>query len=519
MSAPPIPEGPPARPSLQASSLANISKFASSPSLPRSTIPTSSNEKALEYYLNGLAMAITEAPPLLSYAEATGHVTEAGMDVWVNQSGMRLSEVVPCLPPQYGAGCRDGRALYVLGVPHSWQLPAFKAIFNGYGAVDKCPTIIDLKSEDTFRWVIMKTAIESEKVLGIVNGMQFQDRTLHVCKAIPPGGNVTLGDEFKLEHFFRKDDLAASKASKNHGHPQQEEPKSLPGRKSPILPEQSTILRGEPEDLTTIIPEVTSKEFKTQAVSWAIIAGTMSPKSRTIDLHPENKPGPVAPRFQPIGRIPSISSTQNIESMVEKMRIVFLLNLPQTMTLQDISNAIQEGPLMSIRFGVDANNGKRYAGVIFQYARDAEAFYQVLYKERVDSRPYRFRFIADVVRGEGFPADETIKAMGPPTFASRRLTIVKSRFFFIFGERHLRNLCEKAVGAENIQLIWLYNGGNATVVFAEVAAAIKVKKMLDKMRDDAEEKGSATQVWDGLQTTFSKDPCVQPLELKTAMHD
>ena len=464
-------------------------------------------------------MAITEAPPLVSYGEATGHVTEAGLDVWISQAGLRLSEVIPCLPAQYSAECDAGRALYVIGVPHSWQLPAFKAIFNGYGAVDKCPTIIDLESEDTFRWVVMRTAAEAEKVLGIVNGMKFQDRTLLICKAIPPGNNVTLGDKSNLEQFFGKEEPLGSTASTVHGHPQQDESRSPTGRKSPVLPEQSTILRGEPEDLTAIIPEVTTPEFTTQAVSWAKIAGTVSPKSRNIDLHPENKPISAAPRLQPIGRIPSISSMQNVEPMTEQMRIVFLLNLPQTMTLTDVSNAIQEGPLMSIRFGVDANNGKRYAGVIFQYARDAENFYNVLCKERVESRPNRFRFIADVVRGEAFPADETIKAMAYPTYASRRLTIVKSRFFFIFGERYLKNLCEKAVGPENVQLIWLYNGGNATVVFAEVAAAIKVKKILDKKRDEAEAEGSTTQVWDGLQTTFSKDPCVQPLELKTAMHD
>jgi len=66
-------------------------------------------------------------------------------------------------------------------------------------------------------------------------------------------------------------------------------------------------------------------------------------------------------------------------------------------------------------------------------------------------------------------------------------------------------------------MIWLYNGGNATVVFADVASAVKVKKELDKRASSAGEPGGESAIWAGLHTTFSKDPCVFPLELKTAM--
>jgi hypothetical protein len=37
------------------------------------------------------------------------------------------------------------------------------------------------------------------------------------------------------------------------------------------------------------------------------------------------------------------------------------------------------GPLHTIRFGTNEDTKERYAGIIFQYARDAETFYQVLY--------------------------------------------------------------------------------------------------------------------------------------------
>lgn len=105
--------------------------------------------------------------------------------------------------------------------------------------------------------------------------------------------------------------------------------------------------------------------------------------------------------------------------------------------------------------------------------------------------------------------------MGPPTCATRRLTIVKSRLFFIFKEPKLRALCEKEVGAGAIQLIWLYNGGNATVVFAKVEDAVAVKKRLDALGEAAEPSSH----FFGLQTTFSKDPCVQEIHFITDLHD
>jgi len=210
----------------------------------------------------------------------------------------------------------------------------------------------------------------------------------------------------------------------------------------------------------------------------------------------------------------------NQESQSEQMRVVFLLNLPNNLTLQDISNGVQEGPLVQIVFGFDEVEQSRYAGVVFQYAKDAELFHQVLMKERAESRPERFRFIMEAVRGDPFPADEVIKAMADPKIcASRRLTMVKKAFFFVFGERHLTNLCNKIVGEENVQLVWLYNGGNATVVFSNVAAAMKMKTELDRLTAGAGLPGGQPAVWQGLQTTYSKDPCQVPLVLTTVINN
>lgn len=133
-------------------------------------------------------------------------------------------------------------------------------------------------------------------------------------------------------------------------------------------------------------------------------------------------------------------------------------------------------------------------------------FYDILRAEHENRTPVRFRFLADAVRGDPFPINEDILAMGAPTYASRRLTIVKKAFFFAFTGKNLQTLCEKEVGRENVQLVFVYNGGNATVVFAEVRAAIKMKARLERLREGAG-NGSTCSIYEGLQVSFSKDPC------------
>jgi hypothetical protein len=257
--------------------------------------------------------------------------------------------------------------------------------------------------------------------------------------------------------------------------------------------------------------------FVTQATSWANIAGTANPSHQIIDIAPTSK-GAAGPRLKPVGRIPSISGPRGGESHVQTIRVVHLLGIPNNLDLQDVSNAVREGALRAIRFGINTEDGSRWAGIVFQHASEAEAFWQVISREKAEGKPERFKCIVEAVRGDPFQQDDILRAMGPPIFASRRLTIVKSKFFFMFGEKNLRALCEKLVGKENIQLIWLYNGGNATIVFADVESAMVVKEKLDGMaKGKGLLGGQAASTWEGLQTTFSKDPCVAPLELKTAM--
>jgi hypothetical protein len=267
----------------------------------------------------------------------------------------------------------------------------------------------------------------------------------------------------------------------------------------------------------------TAPPFVPVATSWANIASAANPSTSVVELHPVTRSA--SGRLLSIGRIPTVVRTERAivhESQSEQMRVVFLLNLPHNLTMKDISDGVKEGPLVQIAFGTDEETQARYCGVVFQYARDAEMFHQVLQKERAESRPDRFRFTMDAVRGEAFPADETIKAMNDPKInATRRLTMVKKGFFFVLNQRRLENLCNKTVGEENVQLVWLYNGGNATVVFSNVASSMKMKAELDRLTAGAGAglPGGQPAVWVGLQTTYSKDPCHIPLILTSVINE
>lgn len=164
---------------------------------------------------------------------------------------------------------------------------------------------------------------------------------------------------------------------------------------------------------------------------------------------------------------------------------------------------------------MDENERKRYAGIIFQHANEAEIFLNIITKERAESKPDRLPFAVEAVRGDAFPADDMIKLMRAPTFASRRLTIVKSRFFFMYKEAEFRQFCERIVGTDQIQCIWLYNGGNATVVFADVKSAVTLKEELEKLSGAAADESNS---FFGLHVSYSKDPCLQEIHFITDLH-
>ncbi|TVY34571.1 hypothetical protein LSUB1_G008006 [Lachnellula subtilissima] len=458
-------------------------------------------------------------------------------DVWLSSANLHPDNVIPCIPKIYRQQHEEHRAIYVAGFTFACDCKDFLRWARSFGGaqVERTVTIVDTESQCTFRWLIMPTAEDAATVLGRIHEMEVtmwqphRDGTedvlkfsLRVCYSAI---DLFVYNPLSSACYQPKGSLSAHQSvSTVHGHPSPPENLSLQGLSlqdpAPIARAISSISPViKQERVANSTSDTPGQSSYTPASSWASIALTANPDSEIINLHPPARAF-TGPRVKPAGRFTGAPSVISDEPMVDQARVVFLLDMPRLLTLQEVSDAVIEGPLRSITFSTDESNGKPYVGIIFQYAQDSESFYQVLCKERADSRPGRFKFVVDAIRGDPFPMDANIKAMGSPTYATRRLTMVKSRFFFMVNERSLRQFCEKyaGVGPDMIQLVWIYNGGNATIVFADVGEAIKVKSKLDDYSMGIgvlDRQAEAT--WAGLQTTFSKDPCVAPLELKTAM--
>ncbi|CAG8971157.1 hypothetical protein HYALB_00010132 [Hymenoscyphus albidus] len=494
------------------------------------------------------------------------------MDSWLTNEGIDIRKVIPATPLAYNRDIEEERMLYILGFPDLLTPIGMRNFINDVtelNIVEKCVVVVDTVSQCSFRWVVLTSALAADYVIERCHNLMVVDwarpdleYTLHVCRAVGPRKHVniyaptspikapvpiTREIERRGRVLFQDTNPAPGRAQQLpriietvHGHPSPPQvvsssplhyspPRRLPTPVQEPDEQMQTPKSWKPEDdigldddeedeppaPVSTFNKTPPQIFVTQAASWAAIANTANPNAQLIELHP----GKQANRSKSGGLTHVVAYGGSRETRDDTIRVVFLLDLPSNITTQDISDAIHEGPLRSISFGFDEEKGTRFAGVIFQYAVDAELFHSIMVKERAESRPSRFRFTVEAVRGEPFPCDEYLRLMDPPTYASRRLTIVKSRFFFMFGERQLKALCEKLVGRDTVQLIWLYNGGNATIVFADVPSAVTVKNALDRMAAGIGlPSGQSPASWDGLQTTFSKDPCAVPLEFKTAMN-
>ncbi|CAL3972343.1 unnamed protein product [Diplocarpon coronariae] len=486
-------------------------------------------------------LEVVPAPVLTRWNDLVRTNDKEGDDTWVTNAPLDIRYHVPGIPLEYAAEERAGVALYVNGFPFGVTSSVFRDLFMPFGKVTKSPTVISLTTRQTFRWIIMRHTDDAEDALNALHGSVHECGShLLITKAWKSGQMVLLAGQ-KATGGDTRQGRAVEVYPTTHRHPSPPAPASVKPLLPPIprvvvprlLPREAPAAETDKKrssssgafkesTVVPVTPAIVEPPEPAKLSSWANIASASDPQTTIIELRPQHKSSHAAPRLNPVGRIPSIVHSRE-EPLGEQMRLVFLLNLPQSITLVDVSNAIQEGPLVRIQFGCDHDSNARFVGIIFQHACDANAFFHVLQKERTDSRPDRFRFIVDVVRGDPIPADETVRAMSVHPYATRRLTIVKGKFFFMFGERQLKDLCARVAGEENVQLVWLYNGGNATVVFADVASAIKVKKVLDRRAAGSGqrngEESHQSGVWKGLQTTFSKDPCIHALELKTALHN
>lgn len=304
---------------------------------------------------------------MISYQEATGDTHPDGPDVWISRAGLDSFNVLPGMPKLYQEDVLEGRALYALGVPHNWQVQAFKGLFKNCGEALKCPCVIDVRSEQVFRWVIMSTPEEAAAALRDLNGLQLEGHIVRFCRALPPGATFFFSEEYPLKEFLKwnlsppclttqggihndpiipglpKQHVAVvirpPTPAPTHAHPERPNDHKQP---PPAVLQPTNLVKKD----TRMTVASLNDDFVPQAVSWAnIVSARACP--RTVDLKTQSKPAGSTPRLQTVGRIPAVTRTQAAEPLTEQMRVVFLLDIPKHITLTNISNAIKEGSLVS----------------------------------------------------------------------------------------------------------------------------------------------------------------------------
>lgn len=310
-----------------------------------------------------------QVPQLISFEDATGDRHPDGPDVWLSTLGIKASDVLPGMPMPYLQDVLDSRALYALGVPHDWQVLAFKEIFRHCGEVIKCPCVIDLKSEQVFRWVIMGSSEEAAAVLRDINGLQLAGEIVRFCRALPPGAAFTFSEEYPLYEFLKWDLKPPALTTQGsglhdpiipvmpqpvavviqpptpatiHAHPahpdiQEEQP--------PAVLQPTSLPRQELRLTTSSLAD----DFVPQAVTWANIVRAREGTGATngsLSKTAMKLPGS-GPRLSTVGRIPSFTRPRVVETLAQQMRVVFLLKIPHHVTLTNISDAVKEGSLVS----------------------------------------------------------------------------------------------------------------------------------------------------------------------------
>ncbi|KAI9880823.1 MAG: hypothetical protein M1830_000259 [Pleopsidium flavum] len=247
-------------------------------------------------------------------------------------------------------------------------------------------------------------------------------------------------------------------------------------------------------------------------ITWAKVAATPAPRAKeeepeaacgsTNNVRATNIIGPTNPNMD--------------EPLAEQQRVVWIRGCSRTTTLEFISEQIHEGPLMSILFDADPRNpddqDDRAACVIFHQALHASKFVKDSQDmmERLGCCRYGIGY--SIEPGFPWPADDEIRAMDPGHRQRRRLTFVGQALFLRVRRSKFEADVKSVAGKRNVELIWLYNVGNATVVLASVKVARTVRSTFM-----AKAEGSGP--YKGAVITFSADPCEQDLVLHTQMRD
>ena len=255
-------------------------------------------------------------------------------------------------------------------------------------------------------------------------------------------------------------------------------------------------------------PPQAPSQAPSQAATWAKIAARPE-GNENEKAHTSRGDARSAGNAQAISESHMVPGTG--ESAASQQRVVFVKGCKAGTGLHDITKEIVQGPLLSISIGREPKQPGMLVTIIFFDAEHARTF---LHKNKILTDRYGHGVYGagvTVVPGPLWPEDDEIRAMvGDAHQRRERRRLVFSGaglFHRIDGTTFQADLAAIA-GDENIELIWLYNQGNATVVFASTRVARAVSTEFKR-------RALHGGMYEGVSITYATDPCEKGLTLAT----
>jgi hypothetical protein len=239
--------------------------------------------------------------------------------------------------------------------------------------------------------------------------------------------------------------------------------------------------------------------------SWAAVAAAKPEVNTGTSLGLVINHAKKGTETDPQASTPGPSTTP--ETLGEQQRVIWIAPAsPSDFSLLDITEQIPGGALNSVCFSETAD-GEEGVCVVFMLASSANEFFNIHAYNCRKARPTYGPGVG-LYFGKPMPASPSILAMfsreaGP---ARRRLTIARRQLFNEVTRDKFEYLVDGWVGEHNVELIFLYNSGNATIVLASVECAMHVKDKLEAL-------GRRGGPYKGIVVSYSRDSTEAPLNL------
>ena len=255
-----------------------------------------------------------------------------------------------------------------------------------------------------------------------------------------------------------------------------------------------------------------------RAGTWAAVAATPTNKQNNIVVH---QPTP-AIRRETIQQI----DEEGVYVSPSEARVIWVK--PQSnggsIDTKMVSAVITQGPLYSIAYSPTDHA----VCVIFQYPDHAREFLAAS-QYKTSTKGYGLLGPGyDILPGQGYSNEAELKRMEFPRNERRRLTFVRSALFCDgLTEGKFKNEIYNMVGEEHVDLVWLFNIGNGKEIqgiraltnFVKATAVFSGTAVARKCREEFLSKSKKKGPYQGIQVSYSHDPCERPLHLVTQLND